>query len=303
MLHSCSDIAARLTDPQRSTWDNDTLHCYKENALDRSHAIQGFHCSTEEVPISQAPTKAGETFSLPYADYSHVLSNQTQNLPLIKDSIPISTSQKTDQRVQLAANVPVPISPPSKQAKHSGLRTVGVHDLLNPVKQESDSTKSTILSPRLQQSHELPQHPTPQSIIPNTQSSACHRPPPPGSSMVLPTAIINQPQSVPSSISSSDHTSTMTFGTDVRYPMMTVDIGRDILHVPVDMQTASKEADTKRKRNATASLRFRQRRKQKEHETAQISELERRIQELEGERDYYRDLVIPRPGYYGPCIV
>ncbi len=79
----------------------------------------------------------------------------------------------------------------------------------------------------------------------------------------------------------------MTLAADGRYSMMTMDTGSELLHVPVDMQAASKIADEKRKRNAAASHSFRQRRKAKERETTKkFSELEQKIRELEEERDY-----------------
>ena len=67
-------------------------------------------------------------------------------------------------------------------------------------------------------------------------------------------------------------------------------------NVPVDVHQASKLADEKRKRNAGASARFRQRRKDKEKEATtnidklnqQARDLERRVREVEEERDFYR---------------
>lgn len=78
--------------------------------------------------------------------------------------------------------------------------------------------------------------------------------------------------------------------------------------VEVDVQQASRLADEKRKRNAGASARFRQRRKEKElASTHQISDLNRRLRELQDERehyrrerDYYRDLVEHIQGSVGP---
>jgi hypothetical protein len=67
-------------------------------------------------------------------------------------------------------------------------------------------------------------------------------------------------------------------------------------HVPVDVHQASRLADEKRARNAGASARFRQRRKEKEKEAnsnieklqQQTRELERKVKEVEQERDFYR---------------
>lgn len=260
----------------------------------------------------------------PREDHLHLSSLQARTLPPIKKPVPTSASIPTFQRVQTVSSVPVPTSPPSKQAKQPGLRTAGVHNLLNPIKGEDDANtgsgprsplkraadSTTILtlpsarSPHLRQNQEHPSsqaqdcegliitslalpHPVAQNVIPSTQSSACGRVPHTGPRMAFPTALISQPQPFPSSISSSDHTSTMTLAADSRYSMMTMDTGSELLHVPVDMQAASKVADEKRKRNATASHSFRQRRKEKEREnTKKFSELEQKIRELEEERDY-----------------
>lgn len=73
------------------------------------------------------------------------------------------------------------------------------------------------------------------------------------------------------------------------YRMMTMDTEQGPIQVPVDVQAASKVADEKRKRNATASHRFRQRRKEKERETSQnIAKLEKQINEIAEEREFYR---------------
>lgn len=265
----------------------------------------------------------------PREDHLHLPSLQTQTLPPIKKPIPTSASKTTSQRVQTATSVPLPTSPPLKQAKQPGLRTAGVHNPIkgedqtntgseprSPLNRAADSSHSTttLILPsarplHLQQSQEhpssqtqdcegliipslAPPYPVTQNVIQSTQSSACDRVPHNRSRMAL-----SQPQPFPSSISSSDHTSTMTLGTDGPYSMMTMDTGSELLHVPLDMQAASKVADDKRKRNATASLRFRQRRKEKERETTKkFSELEQKIRKLEEERDYYRDIAARTSG-------
>ena len=74
-----------------------------------------------------------------------------------------------------------------------------------------------------------------------------------------------------------------------QYPMMTLETESGPIQVPIDVQAASKVADEKRRRNATASHRFRQRRKEKEQETANnISSLEARVRELTDEKDFYQ---------------
>jgi hypothetical protein len=51
-----------------------------------------------------------------------------------------------------------------------------------------------------------------------------------------------------------------------KYQLMTLDTNQGPIQVPIDVQVASKVADEKRKRNATASHRFRRRRKEKDRE-------------------------------------
>ena len=77
--------------------------------------------------------------------------------------------------------------------------------------------------------------------------------------------------------------------TQSQYQMMVVETERGFVQVPVDVHTASKDADKKRRRNAAASQRFRQRRKEKEQKTSEnIAELEAQVREMEEERDHYR---------------
>ena len=73
------------------------------------------------------------------------------------------------------------------------------------------------------------------------------------------------------------------------YPSMAMDTEQGTIPVPVDILAASKVADEKRRRNATASHRFRQRRKEKERETSQnIAKLEHQIRDIAEEREFYR---------------
>ena len=74
-----------------------------------------------------------------------------------------------------------------------------------------------------------------------------------------------------------------------QYQIMKFDTTQGAIQVLVDKQAASKVADEKRKRNATASHNFRQRRKEKERETREnIDRLEAHIREVIEERDHYR---------------
>lgn len=77
---------------------------------------------------------------------------------------------------------------------------------------------------------------------------------------------------------------------------LTITTSQGIYNVPVDVHQASRLADEKRARNAGASARFRQRRKEKEKEASttiekmqqQTRDQERRIREVESEREFYR---------------
>ena len=79
--------------------------------------------------------------------------------------------------------------------------------------------------------------------------------------------------------------------------VLTINTSQGSYRVPVEVHQASRLADEKRARNAGASARFRQRRKEKEREASttiekmqhQTRDLERRIREVEQERDFYRD--------------
>jgi hypothetical protein len=78
--------------------------------------------------------------------------------------------------------------------------------------------------------------------------------------------------------------------------LMTITTSQGVYSVPVDVHQASRIADEKRARNAGASARFRQRRKEKEKEATttiekmqqQTRDLERRVRDVEEERDFYR---------------
>lgn len=78
--------------------------------------------------------------------------------------------------------------------------------------------------------------------------------------------------------------------------LLTINTSQGSYRLPVEVHQASRLADEKRARNAGASARFRQRRKEKEREATttiekmqhQTRELERRIREVEQERDFYR---------------
>ena len=88
-----------------------------------------------------------------------------------------------------------------------------------------------------------------------------------------------------------------------QYQYMTIQTENGPLHVPIDMQAASKAADEKRKRNAGASARFRQRRKMKEAQAGQtIGKLEQNLNDArdaadfyQAERDVYRDFLAQHP--------
>lgn len=71
--------------------------------------------------------------------------------------------------------------------------------------------------------------------------------------------------------------------------MMILKTEQGPIQVPLDVQAASKVADEKRKRNATASHRFRQGCKEEEQETSNIiSKLEAQVREMTEEKIYYQ---------------
>ena len=74
-----------------------------------------------------------------------------------------------------------------------------------------------------------------------------------------------------------------------KYQLMTFNTNQGLIQVPVDVQGASKVADEKRKRNATASHLLRQRRKEKDRETTNtITKLKHQLHEVAEERNFYR---------------
>ncbi len=85
--------------------------------------------------------------------------------------------------------------------------------------------------------------------------------------------------------------------------ILTITTSEGSYNLPVDVHRASRVADEKRARNAGASARFRQRRKEKEREAkttieemqSQNRDLERKVRELEQERDFYREVVYKSP--------
>ncbi len=106
-----------------------------------------------------------------------------------------------------------------------------------------------------------------------------------------------QPQAQPgtSSTVSGSPASRQTSASDP-IQVLRITTSQGVYNVPVDVHQASRSADEKRKRNAGASARFRARRKDKEREASALIEkmqgqsrdLERRVRELEQERDFYR---------------
>jgi hypothetical protein len=75
--------------------------------------------------------------------------------------------------------------------------------------------------------------------------------------------------------------------------MLTLETEQGPIQVPIDVQAASKVADEKRKRNATASHKFRKRRKDKEQETSNnISNIEAQVREMTKERDFLQDVLL-----------
>ncbi|KAL3420980.1 hypothetical protein PVAG01_07425 [Phlyctema vagabunda] len=108
-------------------------------------------------------------------------------------------------------------------------------------------------------------------------------------------------QQVPSGMSfgggTEDARKTSSCSSSDPVQVLTITTSQGLYHVPVDVHQASRLADEKRARNAGASARFRQRRKEKEREASTNIEklqqaqrdLERRLREVEQERDFYRN--------------
>ena len=106
----------------------------------------------------------------------------------------------------------------------------------------------------------------------------------------------NDPQTHGSSFHSSSAGSSRQTSASDPIPLLTMATSEGPIEIKVDMRQGSKMADEKRARNAGASARFRQRRKEKEREASsnieklqqQTRDLERRVREVEDERDFYR---------------
>ena len=148
-----------------------------------------------------------------------------------------------------------------------------------------------------------PPQPASQRDSPSTQYSSYSQFSQTESAIASPIVSTGQPQYFPSNPSSGPSSTmvqmppsakafevpTSSTAVQSQYQMMVLETERGPIQVPVDVQAASKVADEKRWRNATASRRFRQRRKEKERETSgNIAKLEAQVRETEKERDHYR---------------
>ncbi len=75
--------------------------------------------------------------------------------------------------------------------------------------------------------------------------------------------------------------------------MLTLETKQGPIQIPIDVQAASRVADEKRKRNATASHKIRKRRKDKEQKTSNnISNIEAQVREMTKERDFLQDVLL-----------
>lgn len=73
------------------------------------------------------------------------------------------------------------------------------------------------------------------------------------------------------------------------FQLMTLETADGPIDVPVNIQSASRAADEKRRRNAGASARFRQRRKEKEEQSnREIDILRQQMRETEEDAEFYR---------------
>lgn len=226
-----------------------------------------------------------------------------------------------------------PLTTPSGQShtQHYGFPSTGT----TPIERRSDNSQMQVpgrvqhsASPSISASSQTPSQTSPASGYPyhqsgqNPQTSGSYFP---GSSfgssvqqgsglqLQAPPAASEGPYNA-SQIGSSLHStpSSRQASASEPYGVLTITTAHGVAyHVPVDTHQASRLADEKRARNAGASARFRQRRKEKEKEASsnieklqsQTRDLERRVREAEGERDFYRgerdrfrDMLLRNPG-------
>ncbi|QSZ35452.1 hypothetical protein DSL72_008322 [Monilinia vaccinii-corymbosi] len=228
-------------------------------------------------------------------------------------------------------NPPIPTPPGQAPAQHYGFPPTGTA----PVDKRTDSSQMQApgrvqhsASPSISASSQTPSQTSPASGYlyhqsgQNPQTSGSYFPGSsfgssvqPGSGLQLqaPPAASEGPYTA-SQIGSSLHSNTSSIQASASEPygVLTITTAHGVAyHVPVDTHQASRLADEKRARNAGASARFRQRRKEKEKEASsnieklqsQTRELERRLRDAEGERDFYRgerdrfrDMLLRNPG-------
>jgi hypothetical protein len=117
-------------------------------------------------------------------------------------------------------------------------------------------------------------------------------PTPPGSYSLAPSPGSGPLSSVPPVSLDGDnipHGIPMVSAGQSSYELVSINTGRGMVSLPVEVHVASRQADEKRKRNAGASARFRQRRKEKEREAnATIDKLRDQVRFMTQDAEYYK---------------
>ena len=225
--------------------------------------------------------------------------------------IPIPASQDTVQRALAASNNPLrPSLPSSKQPDQRS--SLGLKSLLNPVEDEDHANagsasgslnlpEKTTISPNSAKIH-VPALPLSRSsfseretqysvpFIGQTQLLLSNRSLSSGAASIMPQMTFD---------ANAFEVPTLSLTAQSQSQLITLETKQGSIRVPCDLQTASRAADERRKRNAGCSKRFRQRRQAKERETLEkIKKLEARLHEITEEKDRYlmerdhlRDLV------------
>ncbi len=325
-----SGFTASFADPRRSTWRDDTFNHQQQATSGDCLKAQGLRFCQDEVRRPHRPLRAPQSPSSPYQDdHKSFASLQSKTLPPLKKIIPASAPENIIQQVQPGLNATLLPAPSSGISDQRGSCAVDILPLLNPTDQKDTSKSSrvpkslsaaTVAVPGLTK----PEIPTLTSAIcspphhmgleaPDNEEQNFRRhdidatlPQPASSddttsSYHLSHKLTNrtkQPQSsLSNSIPSSAHASAFlrtsfdsSSTAQSQYQIMMLDTAQGAIQVPVDVQAASKVADEKRKRNATASHNFRQRRKEKERETRESTDrLKAQIRKIAEERDDYRE--------------
>lgn len=160
---------------------------------------------------------------------------------------------------------------PSGDISLPSITTSLMHQYPHPPSRSTTPRSSTSRRPYLitnGQPHATIETRQPLALLPRDQASAL-------------TGSTGEPQShLSAPFTSSDPASTLpqlafdkeAFHLPSQHQILTFETEQGPIQVPLDVQAASRGADEKRKRNATASHRFRQRRKEKEQEISKFQD-------------------------------